>query len=127
MSFQHQLFAFTGRMRRRDYWLFAIGSAIVFGIIGLVINLATGKQPTEIFGLGDLIILVPNLWVSIALMIKRTHDRDKSGWWLLFYILVPVVGWIWSFVELGFLDGTQGPNQYGPSPKGVGGGVEVFE
>jgi len=126
MSLQNQLFAFTGRMRRRDYWLLAIVSAIVFAIITYVINVATGKQPAEVFGLGDMITLIPNLWISIALMIKRTHDRDKSGWWILVY-MIPIIGWIWSVIELGFLDGTPGPNRFGPSPKGLGESVEVFD
>ncbi len=68
--------------------------------------------------------------------IKRLHDRDKSGWWLLlFYLLsgvLDVIGMtgklpflfelgsvgisIWALVELGFLRGTAGANQYGPDP-----------
>jgi uncharacterized membrane protein YhaH (DUF805 family) len=68
--------------------------------------------------------------------IKRLHDRDKSGWWLLVFYVLPGVlntigeslaaGWIfslasfavsiWALVELGFLRGTAGPNRYGPDP-----------
>ena len=79
-------------------------------------------------------------WISgFAIGIKRLHDRDKSGWWiLLFYVAPSVLGGIantceqavgsfvfgvasfaisiWGLVELGFLRGTVGPNPYGPDP-----------
>lgn len=58
------------------------------------------------------------IWISLALHIKRWHDRDKSGAMVLI-VFIPVVGGIWSFIECGFMDGTMGPNQFGPSPKGV--------
>lgn len=60
-----------------------------------------------------------SLWIGIALMVKRLHDRNKGPVWILVYN-IPIVGWIWCLVEIGFLDGTPGPNRYGPSPKGVG-------
>jgi uncharacterized membrane protein YhaH (DUF805 family) len=64
-----------------------------------------------------------------AIALKRCHDRDKGGGWVAFFWLVPIVGWIWGLVELGFLDGTQGRNSYGKSPKGIGSAdplAEVF-
>jgi uncharacterized membrane protein YhaH (DUF805 family) len=47
--------------------------------------------------------------------IKRFHDRDKSGWWLLIS-LVPLIGPLWLLVELGFLQGSEGANRFGPDP-----------
>ena len=44
--------------------------------------------------------------------IKRFHDRDKSGWWVLIG-LIPIIGAIWLLIELGFLKGTPGPNRFG--------------
>ena len=52
---------------------------------------------------------------AILVYIKRFHDRDKSGWWMLI-VLIPIVGAIWLLVELGFLPGTPGPNRFGPPP-----------
>jgi uncharacterized membrane protein YhaH (DUF805 family) len=46
--------------------------------------------------------------------IKRFHDRDKSGWWVLI-AFVPIIGWIWYLIECGFLPGTDGPNRYDPT------------
>jgi uncharacterized membrane protein YhaH (DUF805 family) len=55
------------------------------------------------------------LWPIIAVMAKRWHDRDRSGWWVL-VLLLPVVGWIWALVVNGCLRGTVGPNPHGPDP-----------
>jgi uncharacterized membrane protein YhaH (DUF805 family) len=55
------------------------------------------------------------IWIALALHAKRWHDRGKSGWWTLI-VLVPFIGAIWLFVELGCLRGTVGPNQYGADP-----------
>src|SRR3546814_14546367 len=55
------------------------------------------------------------LWPGIVIAIKRWHDRDKSGWWILI-VLIPIVGPIWALVENGFLAGTAGPNRFGPDP-----------
>jgi uncharacterized membrane protein YhaH (DUF805 family) len=56
-------------------------------------------------------------WVALVLgvivYIKRFHDRDKSGWWVLIG-LIPIIGAIWLPIELGFLKGTPRPNRFGP-------------
>ena len=54
-------------------------------------------------------------WPGIAISIKRWHDRNKAGWWLLI-LLVPVLG-IWNLIECGFLPGTPGTNRFGPDPR----------
>jgi uncharacterized membrane protein YhaH (DUF805 family) len=55
-------------------------------------------------------------WIKLAVLVKRWHDRDKSGWWVLI-ALVPIIGPIWQGIECFFLPGTEGSNRYGPSPK----------
>ena len=54
---------------------------------------------------------------SFAGQVKRWHDRDKSGWFVLVNF-IPFIGTIWALVELGFLRGTMGPNRFGPDPLG---------
>jgi uncharacterized membrane protein YhaH (DUF805 family) len=89
-----------------------------------------------------LILLVLGTWSGLAVGVKRLHDRDKSGWWILLFWLGPSIlgSWqtaapdlgggfilalaagalgIWAFVELGCLRGTPGPNRYGPDPLGA--------
>lgn len=60
-------------------------------------------------------------WLGLVSNVRRYHDRNKSGWWLLFGF-IPVIGALWQIIELGFLSGTQGDNDYGPP--GGGGSVD---
>jgi uncharacterized membrane protein YhaH (DUF805 family) len=137
-----KLFSFEGRLRRRDYWLIVLGiwvlEIILIKILALTMlggaaalsvstdsaaNAAaamTAMGPMfQIYGLVGLIFL----WPALAIGVKRCHDRNKSGWFLLIG-LIPILGGLWLLIELGFLDGTPGPNRFGPSPKGLGGPVE---
>ena len=122
------LFSFEGRIKRLHFWLCSLGLGIVFDIIlfGLAgIMGVTGEQyingaiPVKFYVIIG-IVYIPFLWAAFAINAKRCHDRDRSGWFQLI-ALIPLIGSIWLLVELGFLDGTQGPNRFGPSPKGIGG------
>lgn len=64
-----------------------------------------------------LILLVPVGWMTFCLMVKRWHDRGRSGWWLV----LPLVGQVWAVVECLFVPGTVSGNKYGPSPVRTGG------
>lgn len=55
-------------------------------------------------------------WVSFASIVRRLHDRGKSAWWSLAY-LIPGLGQIWCIVECGFLEGRPGVNRHGPPPQ----------
>jgi uncharacterized membrane protein YhaH (DUF805 family) len=101
---------FTGRARRKEYWAFFglnLLIALALGFIeGIVIAVSEGS-PGDVSVLGtlyQLAILIP----SIAVGVRRMHDTDHSGWWLLF----PVVNFV-----LAVSDGTRGPNRFGPDPK----------
>lgn len=99
-----------GRIERGRWW---IGVAILF---------AAWLVMTILFGTDGLIRLVLGILLSLAglmLHIKRCHDRDKSGWWCLL-LLIPVVGFFWALIDLGLLEGTPGPNRFGPDPMGRG-------
>ena len=122
MDITYLLFSFQGRIRRLHYWLTAIGAGVAIAIIGSILvgmsGLASG-HPNPIIMLPLIAIYAADIWIALALGVKRCHDRDKSGWFLLIG-LIPLIGGIWLLIELGFLDGTPGPNRFGPSPKGVG-------
>ena len=62
-----------------------------------------------------LVLLAINAWIFLAVHVTRWHDRGKSGLWLLI-CLVPVIGPIWLLVEMGFLRGSEGWNDYGSDP-----------
>ena len=103
-------FCFSGRARRKEYWMFTLFN-IVISIILMVVDAQMNKnilQPVY-----NLAVLLPALGVSV----RRLHDIGKSGWWLLF-VFLPIVG---PIVLLVFtcLDSKPGENKYGPNPKGL--------
>lgn len=106
------LFNWQGRLNRAQYWAFFIiyiAASIVLGIVDGV--LGTGGI------LGGIFALLA-IYSSFCVLIRRWHDRDKSGWWSLI-ALVPLVGAIWILVECGCLKGTDGENRFGPDPLGA--------
>ena len=116
---------FSGRARRKEFWMFALISFIV-SIVLTIIDSALGFQytvytydpdsiqaPLETGVLGAiyfLAILIP----SIAVGVRRLHDIDRTGWWYLIN-LVCCVGWIVLLV-FNVSPGTEGENKYGPDP-----------
>ena len=76
--------------------------------------------PGVLLGLYSLAVFIPNL----AVIVRRLHDQDKSGWWILI-ALIPLIGGIWLFI-LYLIDGTPGPNRFGPDPKARGAEARVF-
>jgi uncharacterized membrane protein YhaH (DUF805 family) len=112
-SLMTMLFSSRGRVRRRDYWTFntAASMCAILAILTAAVSLPA---------LQALLVAIPIATVSVRirsyLRIKRWHDRGKSAAWVLIG-LVPFVGWAWSFMECGLMEGTPGPNSYGPSPK----------
>ena len=116
------MFGFDGRLSRQPYWLAPLAvllvDSIAFGIIG-GFELFDGdtlaverKGPSRLWAL---LVVPPSLWIGLVLSVKRWHDRNKSGRWVLIN-LVPVVGWLWHLIECGFLRGTIGPNRFGQDP-----------
>ncbi len=106
---------FSGRARRKEYWMFFLFNLII-SIILLAIDKMTGSF-SETTGIGilesiySLAVIIP----SIAVAVRRLHDTDRSGWWLLI-ALIPLIG---AIVLLVFMvqDGKPGQNRYGPNPK----------
>ena len=98
---------FQGRARRKEFWWFFLFNVIVGIVLGIVDGIAgTSSGGTGLFGgIYSLATLVPN----IAVGIRRMHDIDRSGWWILLPI-VNIVFWC--------QDGTRGPNRFGPDPQG---------
>lgn len=118
-------FDFSGRSRRKEYWMFALLNLIIVTIFMTVLfSLGYSIDPygasaggpvmwliMAVMGVYSLLILIP----SIAVQVRRFHDQDKSGWFVLIN-LVPYVGGIIVLVFM-LLEGTRGPNKYGPDPK----------
>lgn len=116
MTFTDLLFSFEGRAARRHYWV--VGFVLFLlqllqGAIWLGID-AAGNDPVAsiAFLMANLAISVVIVWISFAIIVKRYHDRGKSGWWW-FIIFIPILGFIWQLIELPFLAGDEGGNAYG--------------
>ncbi|MFZ3493318.1 DUF805 domain-containing protein [Streptomyces sp. 5.8] len=102
---------FNGRARRQEYWMYILFYAALV-IVALIIDFAVSTYPL-FYLLVVLGLFLPTLGVGV----RRLHDQDKSGWWVLVGI-IPFVGWIWAIVLMA-TEGNPNPNQYGPSPKAV--------
>lgn len=154
---------FSGRSRRTEYWmffLFQILLGVAFWVLLAIVGgsaLMTGGDPTALaaaggaamiifalYGLVSLALIIP----AIAVTVRRLHDTNRTGWW----VLAPIIGYVIMFIGgimaagspdnpgfggilalIGgitalvlalvllvfmFLEGTRGPNNYGPDPKG---------
>jgi uncharacterized membrane protein YhaH (DUF805 family) len=105
------LFQFDGRINRAKFWLVWVVLYVFFAIVW---GVAFRSDSSALVSLAGLLGLA-SIWPYLAVGVKRYHDHDKSGWWLLVG-LIPLIGFFWLLIELGFLAGTDGPNQYGPDP-----------
>ena len=132
--------SYRGRARRRTYWCATLGIgiaasvAVFVAIMPFLNELANGGMDDLEAALsrsaGGLLVAVAVSIIAFFLLlpvnVRRLHDRNMSGWWLLLFWVggaIPFVGTlvgIAQFIILGCLDGTPGPNRYGPNPKNPG-------
>ena len=118
MDWGYLMTSFEGRINRAKFWA-GIGVLVAIGIVAVLIDSVLGTriamgQGGEM-GIVSTIVSLASIYFALAVYAKRWHDRNKSGWWSLI-ALVPLIGGIWLLVELGILEGTRGPNNYGPDP-----------
>jgi len=141
MNWGQLFFNFNGRVNRAKFWIAALIFAAI-NVVMAVLDYVTDQSVVfqALNGMLSIVILIS----SIAVGVKRLHDRNKSGWYLLLFYLVPsilvVIGvligafvedstiiatvlgllafaiGVWAFIEMGCLRGTIGVNQYGPDP-----------
>jgi uncharacterized membrane protein YhaH (DUF805 family) len=135
---------FTGRSRRKEYWMFVLLCVAVFVVLYLIEGILGLRGMIGQYGpltiLFELAVLVP----SLAVGIRRLHDTNRSGWWLMIgygpllvsmvlpflglaglglamiVLVIALIGFVALLVFM-VMEGTRGPNQYGPDPKGVEG------
>jgi uncharacterized membrane protein YhaH (DUF805 family) len=109
---------FNGRSRRKEYWMYLLVNLIICLVlyVGGVAAYFSGQRAVggALFGLYILYALA-TLIPSLAVAVRRLHDTNKSGWWILIS-LVPLIGGIWLLVLLA-TDSDPGANQFGPNPK----------
>lgn len=139
---------FSGRSRRLEFWMFGLFNLIVYAAL-FAIAIGMGWSLTSVMEAGRgnplalysaffsgpglimavwwLVVLVP----TIAVTVRRFHDRDMSGWWYLGFIVanfIPVVNFVSgiALLVIMLMAGTPGPNRFGADPKDPTGGAEVF-
>lgn len=108
---------FSGRSRRKEYWFFVLFNLIISGALYMVDNmLGTVNEEAGagvLGGIYSLAVLIP----SIAVLVRRLHDTDRSGWWILIG-LIPFIGVIVLLV-FAVQDGSPGQNRFGDNPKSM--------
>lgn len=92
-------FSFSGKIKRSEFWLATLGLWITAGIGAAMFENSDGIL---------ILIILTAVWSGVAIQVKRWHDRNKSGLWVLINI-IPYIGPIWSLVELGFIPGKEAP------------------
>lgn len=108
---QRMFLSLQGRVSRREFWLWGVLALLGMALLLQALLAIAGVGPAAAERLVNLVLV----WPAVAVSVKRWHDRDRSGWWVLVN-LVPVIGWLWALVECGFLRGTPGPNRFGADP-----------
>jgi len=101
---------FTGRARRKEFWMFTLFSFIISAVLGTIDNIIGTTNSTGsglLSSLYGLAVLLP----SLAVWVRRLHDTDKSAWWLL--IALTGIGII-VLIVFAVLEGTPGDNKHGP-------------
>ncbi len=129
MNWGKFLFSFQGRISRKAYWLYLLASIV----LGVLLNFALPGQPvidpsatpdqamaamSGYYGAIPFwywLVQLVLLFIGLAVLAKRWHDQDRSGWWSLL-LLIPFIGWLVVLIMCGFIPGTPGPNRFGEGP-----------
>ena len=102
---------FNGRASRSEYWYFALFNSIIILFLFILWKVTGHIIFDIIYFWYSLAVLIP----ATAVFVRRLHDTNHSGWWLLL-ALIPILGPIVLLVFL-IKDSDAGTNQYGPNPK----------
>lgn len=97
---------FSGRASRREYWMFYLFNIIIAFLLAFIdglVGISRNSERSILVDIYNVAVFLP----SLAVAVRRAHDTNKSGWW----ILVPFYGFI-----LMLLAGDKESNRYGPDP-----------
>ncbi|PWC09690.1 hypothetical protein B4923_19025 [Brenneria roseae subsp. americana] len=131
MTLQQWCFSFKGRIGRRDFWVWIVLWLVLMALLFTL----SGQNWLDVQSTA--FILVALLWPTAAIVVKRLHDRNKSGWWALLIIVAWVLAaghwfmlpaiWQWGIgrfiptlisvmviLDCGVFSGTKGENRFGP-------------
>ena len=100
---------FSGRARRSEYWYFVLTNALILLLLAAILD------PQDLGALFFFVYFLCFQVAGLAVMVRRLHDINKSGWWYLLSF-IPFIGGVVLFI-FSVLDGDRGPNRYGLDPK----------
>jgi uncharacterized membrane protein YhaH (DUF805 family) len=124
------LFSTRGRISRSTFWTWTLVLTAAFAVLMAVLlvpilmmeSAAEARGEKLIVGTPHIIAFavffigyIPLFWASVAIQVKRWHDRGKGGAWF-FINFIPYIGGLWALIECGFLRGNPHGNEYGPDP-----------
>ncbi|WP_261817199.1 DUF805 domain-containing protein [Vibrio gallicus] len=108
---------FSGRARRKEFWYFFLINMLVGFSLAFADQLMGNLNPETgrglLSGIYTLFMFIP----YIAVGVRRLHDTNRSGWWMLI-VLIPIIGIIALLIFMA-LDSDSDSNQYGASPKSL--------
>ena len=137
---------FSGRARRSEYWWFVLSSVVLSLVAGVIDSIIGLKFIAGLYGPVQILLILAMLVPSIAVCVRRLHDTNRTGWWMMLVVLpylvagvvmglagangaasgmvgsiglLLIVALIFGIVLFVFtvLDGTHGDNRFGPDPK----------
>jgi uncharacterized membrane protein YhaH (DUF805 family) len=113
MSLTDLLFSFKGRINRKPWWLTTIAVGLTASVITAIIEViarTSGQtaidpvtnqvEPTGLLGALVGLVGLVNMWIAFALSTKRLHDRDRTGWWLIWQLLILILAIILVVVAI---------------------------
>lgn len=118
---------FEGRSRRKEYWMFVLFNLIVYAVLAVLAfgstdftaaaqGASSSPSPLLMIAFGLFAIFALAMFIpGLAVQVRRFHDQDKSGWFVLLG-LIPYIGGLIVLVFM-CIDGTRGSNAYGQDPK----------
>jgi uncharacterized membrane protein YhaH (DUF805 family) len=138
MNWPHLLFSIRGRINRAKWWIASCILVIIGFVVSVIDRFNVAISLAVVLALVSLLIV----YCLLAVTVKRLHDRNKRGWWILLFPLAPIIlasvvsafgedldpaldyalsGLaliiaIWALIEFGLMLGTAGLNRYGPDP-----------
>lgn len=107
-------FSLKGRATRSEWLLWRLIRILVYLVIKTFEDLIKSKELPPAFYLILVIISIITLWINISFDVRRLHDIDFSGWWILLNF-IPFVSLSFFFI-LAIKKGTHGPNSFGADP-----------
>ena len=110
MDIQKMFFTFDGRLNRKPYFF----GHLAIGLISALFTMIMDNSDSGFIAILGAVMGIALMIASVSLMIKRLHDLDKGGLWVLI-MLIPIVDFFFGLYLL-FAKGTNGYNQYGEDP-----------